>query len=102
MATDHPSSFALAAALTRKHGTMVLLGQPEKGITLPYQVFIFNDITLIGSLIADIPQVQSFLKMFQENDLHVAVKEWKLDQAEQMRQEYLAGKSVGKNVIILE
>ncbi|KAJ5104426.1 zinc binding dehydrogenase [Penicillium alfredii] len=32
LATDHPAAFELAAALTRKHGTMVLLGQPEKGL----------------------------------------------------------------------
>lgn len=102
VATDHPSSFTLASALTRKHGTMVILGQPEQGITLPYQTFIFKDIKVIGSLIADTPLVQEFVDLFHENDLHVAVKTWKMEQAEDMRQEYLAGKSIGKNVIVLD
>ena len=102
LATDHPSAFELAAALTRKHGKMVLLGQPEKGITMSYQATIYKDITLVGSLIADTADAQAFIQLFHENKLHVEVKEWKLEQAEQMRQEYLAGKSNGKNVIVID
>ncbi|GCB25987.1 alcohol dehydrogenase [Aspergillus awamori] len=102
LATDHPSAFELAAALTRKHGKMVLLGQPEKGITMSYQTTIYKDITLVGSLIADTADAQAFIQLFHENKLHVEVKEWKLEQAEQMRQEYLAGKSNGKNVIVID
>ncbi|KAL5590912.1 hypothetical protein FOBRF1_014469 [Fusarium oxysporum] len=52
IATDAPAAFDLAAKLTRKHGTMVL-GQPEKGITMSYQNVIFRDINLIRSLVAD-------------------------------------------------
>ena len=102
LATDHPSAFELAAALTRKHGTMVLLGQPEKGITMSYHTVIYKDITLVGSLIADTADAQAFIQLFHENKLHVEVKEWKLEQAEQMRQEYLTGKSNGKNVIVID
>ncbi|OJJ74167.1 hypothetical protein ASPBRDRAFT_52335 [Aspergillus brasiliensis CBS 101740] len=102
LATDHPSAFELAAALTRKHGTMVLLGQPEKGITMSYHTTIYKDIKLVGSLIADTADAQAFIQLFHENKLHVQVKEWKLEQAEQMRQEYLAGESNGKNVIVID
>ncbi|PWY84267.1 zinc binding dehydrogenase [Aspergillus eucalypticola CBS 122712] len=102
LATDHPSAFELAAALTRKHGTMVLLGQPEKGINMSYHTVIYKDITLVGSLIADTADAQAFIQLFHENKLHVEVKEWKLEQAEQMRQEYLTGKSNGKNVIVID
>lgn len=102
LATDHPSAFELAAALTRKHGTMVLLGQPEKGITMSYHTVIYKDITLVGSLIADTADAQAFIQLFHENKLHVEVKEWKLEQAEQMRQEYLTGKLNGKNVIVFD
>lgn len=102
LATDHPSAFELAAALTRKHGTMVLLGQPEQGITMSYHTTIYKDIKLVGSLIADTAQAQEFIKLFSENKLHVQVKEWKLEQAEQMKQEYLTGNSNGKNVIVID
>ncbi|KAL2802414.1 chaperonin 10-like protein [Aspergillus granulosus] len=101
LATDHPAAFELAAALTRKHGTMVLLGQPQKGITMSYQNTIFRDIKLVGSLIADTADAQAFIKLFHKNRLQVQIKEWRLDQAEEMRQAYLAGKTNGKNVVVL-
>ncbi|KAF5718234.1 sphingosine n-acyltransferase lag1 [Fusarium mundagurra] len=56
IASDAPAAFDLAAKLTRKHGTRVLLGQPEKGVK------------------------------------NVKIKEWKPENAEKMRQEYMAGK----------
>ncbi|KAF9885243.1 hypothetical protein FE257_000603 [Aspergillus nanangensis] len=102
LATDHPAAFELAAALTRKHGTMVLLGQPEQGITMSYQTTIYKDIKLVGSLVADTVQAQEFIQLFSDNNLHVQVKQWKLEEAEQMKQEYLAGRSNGKNVIVME
>ncbi|KAH8424004.1 uncharacterized protein LDX57_001759 [Aspergillus melleus] len=102
LATDHPSAFELAAALTRKHGTMVLLGQPEKGITMSYMTTIYKDIKLVGSLVADTAEAQELVTLFHQNKLDVEVKEWRLEEAEQMKQEYLAGKSTGKNVVVLE
>ncbi|KAJ5676048.1 zinc binding dehydrogenase [Penicillium macrosclerotiorum] len=102
LATDHPAAFELAAAITRKHGTMVLLGQPEKGITMSYHNIIYKDIKLVGSLVADTAEAQELLNLFHQNQLHVEVKEWKLEEAEQMRQQYLAGIGTGKNVIVLE
>ncbi|CAG7940427.1 unnamed protein product [Penicillium olsonii] len=102
LATDHPAAFDLAASLTRKHGTMVLLGQPEKGITMSYQNVIYRDIKLVGSLVADTAQAQEFITMFHENKLHVEVTEWKMEEAEKMKQAYLAGKGNGKNVIVMD
>ncbi|OJJ36033.1 hypothetical protein ASPWEDRAFT_110216 [Aspergillus wentii DTO 134E9] len=101
LATDHPSAFELAAALTRKHGTMVLLGQPEKGITMSYATTIYKDISLAGSLVADTAQAQEFVELFHENRLHVEVKEWGMHEAEAMKREYLGGGSNGKNVIVI-
>ncbi|KNG86482.1 hypothetical protein ANOM_005123 [Aspergillus nomiae NRRL 13137] len=86
LATDHPAAFELAAALTRKHGTMVLLGQPEKGITMSYQTVIYKDIKLVGSLVADTAQAQELVELFHRNRLHVEITEWKMEEAEQMRQ----------------
>ncbi|KAJ5108185.1 zinc binding dehydrogenase [Penicillium angulare] len=102
LATDHPAAFELAAKLTRKHGTMVLLGQPEKGINMSYNTTIFRDIKLVGSLIADTAQAQEFIQLFHENQLHVQIKEWKLEEAESMRKTYLEGSIDGKNVIVLD
>lgn len=102
LATDHPAAFELAAALTRKHGTMVLLGQPEKGITMSYHTVIYKDITLVGSLVADTAEAQELVSLFHRNQLHVEVKEWRLEDAEKMKNEYLSGAGTGKNVIVLD
>ncbi|KAJ5235505.1 zinc binding dehydrogenase [Penicillium citrinum] len=101
LATDHSSAFDLAATLTRKHGTMVLLGQPEKGITMSYHTIIYKDIKLVGSLVADTTAAQELVSLFSQNNLHVEVKEWKMEDAENMRQSYLSGMGMGKNVIVL-
>ncbi|KAJ6781980.1 hypothetical protein PWT90_01266 [Aphanocladium album] len=47
LATDAPPAFDFAATITQKHGTLVLFGQPEKGITMSYFNIIFCDIKLI-------------------------------------------------------
>ncbi|KAF4338424.1 sphingosine n-acyltransferase lag1 [Fusarium beomiforme] len=91
IATDAPPAFDLAAKLTRKHGTMVLLGQPEKGITLSYQNVIFRDLKLIGSLVADRGETEELLDLVVKHSIQVKIKEWKPEDAEKMRQEYLAG-----------
>lgn len=101
LATDHPSAFELAATLTRKHGTMVLLGQPEKGITMSYHTIIYKDIKLVGSLVADTAAAQELVSLFSQNNLHVEVKEWKMEDAENMRQSYLSGTGMGKDVIVM-
>lgn len=100
LATDAPAAFDLAAELTRKHGTMVLLGQPDKGITMSYRNIIFRDIKLIGSLIADRDEAEELVSLVAKHKIKVHVKEWAPEDAEEMRQEYLAGKSSGKNVVV--
>ncbi|KAF5551493.1 alcohol dehydrogenase [Fusarium phyllophilum] len=77
IATDAPAAFDLAAKLTRKHGTMVLLGQPEKGITLSYQNIIFRDTKLIGSLVAGTNETEELLELVMKHNIQVKIKEWK-------------------------
>ncbi|KAL5358972.1 chaperonin 10-like protein [Aspergillus floccosus] len=100
LATDHPAAFEFAAAITRKHGTIVLLGQPENGITMSYQNIIYRDLKLVGSLVANTPDAEELVELVADYDIEVKVKRWRIDDAEHMRQEYLAGKSEGKNVIV--
>ncbi|ODM22366.1 hypothetical protein SI65_03212 [Aspergillus cristatus] len=102
LATDHSAAFETGAALTRKYGTMVLLGQPEKGITMSYLTTIYKDIRLVGSLVADTQQAEELVSLVHENGLHVDVKEWKMEEAEEMRQAYLNGTTSGKNVIVID
>lgn len=81
---------------------MVLLGQPEKGITMSYLTTIYKDIKLVGSLVADTRQAEELVKLVHENGLHADVKEWNMEEAEEMRQAYLNGTTSGKNVIVID
>ncbi|CRG89949.1 hypothetical protein PISL3812_06988 [Talaromyces islandicus] len=94
-------AFDFAAAITRKHGTVVLLGQPDKGITMSFYNMIFRDLKLVGSLIGDTSDAEEPMNLVNDHKVEIKIKIWKLDQAEEMRQEYLSGKSEGKNVIVL-
>lgn len=100
LATDAPAAFDFAAAVTKKHGRLVLVGQPDRGITLSYHNVIFRDLELVGSLIADKEQAEELVALVAEAGIQVQIKEWRPEQAEEMRREYLAGKGEGKNVIV--
>lgn len=101
LATDQPPSFKTGTELTKKHGTVVLVGQPADGITLSYLDLIFKDLKLVGSLLASVKQGAELMELVEKEDIKVEVKKWKLEEAEEMRQTYLEGKSKGKNVIVL-
>lgn len=79
---------------------MVLLGQPDKGITMSYFNIIFRDIKLIGSLLADVKAAEELVKLVTDHNVNVKVKEWKIEDAEAMKQEYMTGTTEGKNVIV--
>lgn len=102
LATDAPPAFDFAAAITRKHGTLVLLGQPEKGITLSYTNVIYRDLRLVGSLVADQADTQELVNLVAKHGIQVEIKTWRPEQAEEMRQAYLEGSGLGKNVVIFE
>ncbi|KAJ5014519.1 alcohol dehydrogenase [Colletotrichum sp. SAR 10_99] len=102
LATDALAAFKFAAAVTRKHGTLVLLGQPDAGITMTYKDVIFRDLKLVGSLVASREDTEELLGLVAEHGVEVKMKEWKIEQAEEMRQEYLGGKGEGKNVVVFE
>ncbi|KAF7892553.1 uncharacterized protein EAF02_000091 [Botrytis sinoallii] len=46
--SDHESAAATAAAVTKRHGTMIQIAQPEK-ISVPFEDVIFRDIRIHGS-----------------------------------------------------
>ncbi|KXJ96452.1 hypothetical protein Micbo1qcDRAFT_210721 [Microdochium bolleyi] len=48
--SDSPDAAALSAAVTRMHGTMVQIAQPEN-VSVPFQELVFRDIRVRGSLL---------------------------------------------------
>lgn len=72
VATDAQDSFSYATSLLRSHGTFVLVGQPEKGVTFQYHDLIFKDITIIGSLLGSGADLQACIELCTEHGIKVA------------------------------
>ena len=53
IATGAIPAFEFGAELLRKHGTLVVVGQPAEKISFSFFAFIFRDIKVIGSLLAN-------------------------------------------------
>ena len=47
--SDHPSTAALSAAITRAHGVVVQAAQPPE-FTVPFQEIVLRDITIKGTM----------------------------------------------------
>lgn len=101
LATDQPSAFDFAAGVTKRHGTMVLLGQPKEGINMSYYNVIYRDLKLVGSLVADAPDAQELIDLVAKHHIEVKVKCWKMKEVEEMKKEYESGEGDGKNVVVL-
>ncbi|RAL63243.1 hypothetical protein DID88_004321 [Monilinia fructigena] len=60
--SDHESAAATAVAITRRHGTMVQIAQPEN-ISVPFADLIFRDIRIHGSLVGSRGEAQKMLRI---------------------------------------
>jgi hypothetical protein len=53
-------------------------------------------------VVADTQQAEELVRLVHENKLHVDIKEWKMKEAEEMRQAYLKGTTSGKNASVID
>lgn len=73
LCTDAQESFAYATSLLRNHGTFVLVGAPEQGITFQYHDLIFRDILIKGSLLGSREDLQQCLELCTEHNIQVSI-----------------------------
>lgn len=71
LATDAQASFSYATSLLRNHGTFVLVGQPEAGVTFQYHDLIFRDITVKGSLLGQQSDLQECIDLCTNQGIKV-------------------------------
>ncbi len=67
---------------------------------MSFHSVIFRDIHLVGSLLGTVAQADDMMKLMAKGEVTVKIKKWKLEEAEDMRQEYMKGNGTGKNVIV--
>lgn len=93
---------ALACALTKMHGTMVQVAQPDN-VLIPYTELIFRDIRVIGSLIAGSEVSQDMLNMVALHGIPVQKNVFHgLSEVPKMVKLSHSGSMVGKAVCVID
>ncbi|EMC91465.1 hypothetical protein BAUCODRAFT_80457 [Baudoinia panamericana UAMH 10762] len=100
--SDHPTAAGLACAVTKMHGTMVQIAQPDE-VTIPFQEIIFRDIRIRGSLICSQEESSGMLKQIAEHGVTAKTVPFHgLDKVFELVDMVHGGKIQGKAVIIVD
>ncbi|KAI1111428.1 GroES-like protein [Nemania sp. NC0429] len=97
---DHAE--ALAAAVTRMHGTVVQVAQPET-VSVPFAELVFRDIRFKGSVLCSPGESEEMVRCVAEHGVRVRVNAFQgLDRIEESLGLVRSGKLRGKAVIVVD
>ncbi|KAI0485524.1 GroES-like protein [Xylaria cf. heliscus] len=97
---DHAE--ALAAAVTRMHGTVVQVAQPDT-ISVPFTEIVFRDIRIKGSLVASPRESEDMVRCVAEHGVRVSTNPfYGLDKIEELLDVVRSGKLRGKAVLVVD
>ncbi|KAK5109743.1 hypothetical protein LTR62_006583 [Meristemomyces frigidus] len=100
--SDAPTAAALACAVTRMHGTMVQIAQPDE-ISVPFPEIIFRDIRIKGSLICSNEESKGMMQAIAEHGVTAKTVPFQgLDKIFDLVDMVHSGKVSGKAVIIVD
>ncbi|KAH8814935.1 chaperonin 10-like protein [Xylogone sp. PMI_703] len=100
--SDHPTAAALAAAVTKIHGRMIQIAQPDE-VTVPFREFIFRDVTIQGSLTANRREAQRMLACVVEKGIRVKTVAFNgLEEIPKLIELVETGKLAGKGVVLID
>lgn len=100
--SDHKDAAAIACAVTKMHGTMVQIAQPDN-IEIPFPEIIFRDIRIIGSLISSAKESEGMLECIAEHGVTVTTAPFKgLDKIGELTELVHGGKLKGKAIIVVD
>ena len=100
--SDASSAAGLACAVTKMHGLMVQIAQPDN-IEIPFPEIIFRDIRVRGSLICSPEESKSMLKCIAEHGVTVKTNPfYGLDKIEDLVSMVHGGKIQGKAIIVVD
>jgi len=100
--SDASSAAGLACAVTKMHGLMVQIAQPDT-VEIPFPELIFRDIRVRGSLICSPEESKSMLKCIAEHGVTVKTNPFHgLDKIEDLVSMVHGGKIQGKAIIIVD
>jgi D-arabinose 1-dehydrogenase-like Zn-dependent alcohol dehydrogenase len=100
--SDADSAAGLACAVTKMHGTMVQVAQPDE-VSIPFAEFIFRDIRVRGSLLCSAGESKEMLEKIAESGVTVKTNVFHgLEKIEELVEMVHGGKISGKAVIIVD
>jgi D-arabinose 1-dehydrogenase-like Zn-dependent alcohol dehydrogenase len=100
--SDAQTAAALACAVTKMHGTMVQVAQPDE-VSIPFPEFIFRDIRVRGSLLCSAGESKEMLEKIAESGVTVKTNVFHgLDKIEELVEMVHGGKISGKAVIVVD
>lgn len=100
--SDAQSAAGLACAVTKMHGIMVQIAQPDN-VEIPFAELIFRDIKIHGSLISSPEESKAMLECIAKHGVTVKTNAFHgLDKIEKLVEMVHGGKIQGKAVIIVD
>jgi alcohol dehydrogenase, propanol-preferring len=100
--SDHETAASLACAVTRLHGRMVQIAQPDQ-VSVPFNELIVRDVQIIGSLISSPSAAKDMLNLVSEHKIRVKTSVFHgLNQVPKMVHFAHSGKMQGKPVVIVD
>lgn len=100
--SDHQTAAGTACAVTKMHGIMVQVAQPDN-VEVPFPEIIFRDIRIHGTLICSPEESKSMLKQIAKSGVTVKTNPfYGLDKIEDLVEMVHGGKIKGKAIIIVD
>ncbi|RFU32462.1 hypothetical protein B7463_g3861, partial [Scytalidium lignicola] len=100
--SDHPTAAALAVAVTKMHGKMIQIAQPDE-VSVPFRELIFRDVVIQGSLTTSRDEAQKMLKCVAEKGIRVRTVAFNgLEEIPKLIELSHSGKLIGKGVVLVD
>ncbi|CAF1456882.1 unnamed protein product [Rotaria sordida] len=98
--TEPISAFKYALAITKKHGTMMVVGASREPIPIEFSDLIFRDITVKGSLLASIESARRMVKFVVQYGIKSEIKTYSLEEVpNKMWEDFHSPNMKGKLVV---
>jgi propanol-preferring alcohol dehydrogenase len=100
--SDHPTSAALSAAITRTHGTVIQAAQPVE-VCVPFQDIVLRDITIKGTMFGGRELSQEMLQVVAKHNIRAETQVFTgLEEVPKMVELARAGNLKGKAVCVVD
>jgi D-arabinose 1-dehydrogenase-like Zn-dependent alcohol dehydrogenase len=99
---DAKTAAATACAITRMHGTMIQVAQPDN-VIVPFRELVFRDVRIKGSLMSSPDEAKEMLDVVAKEKITVTSKQFDgLEKIPDLIKLAHSGKLVGKGMIIVD